>query len=279
MNADKAVILALVGKIARECRFVGIHLAIAMQRPDASLLTGFGEIRSNLSSAIQLVKPGSLPAQETLRMVFPGDQTQRAADTIMELDDGRSKGLATIAAEGGEVVGFRVAFGVPSEIPAMLERLAVPRVTPWEIKAEEREVEGEVIGRASAVAPTAPVWGAEPEQIEVDLGDLEFSLDDLGVGSGEGATETTPPFDWGDGGATESASEPDWDWHPEGEDEPVLGPAAVQDDDDDDWLGDPAPSTRLRLRGDDDEDPFADPPHPPRIIRTEQDEDPFGFGA
>lgn len=178
LNADKAVILAMVGKIARELRFSGIFLAIAMQRPDASLLAGFGEIRSNLTSAVQLVKPGSLPAQETLRMVFPGEQTQAAAEAIMELDDGRSKGLATIAAEGGDVTGFRVAFGVPSEIPGLLESLGVPKPRPWIVKGSDRE---------SSSAPPQQSGVMDLGIIEVSIGDLEApALDDDGAPLPEG---------------------------------------------------------------------------------------------
>ena len=159
LNGDKATILALVGKIARELRFTGIFLAVAMQRPDASLLPGFGEVRSNLPGAVQLIKPGSMPAQETLRMVFPGDQTQAAADTIVELDDGRSLGLALVAAEGGDVTGFRVAFGKPSEIPLLLDDLGIPRVTePW------------VLADGDAASGAAPVR---------DLDTMTPSLDDL----------------------------------------------------------------------------------------------------
>lgn len=182
LNADKATILAVVGKIARELRFTGVFLVIAMQRPDAALLAGFGEIRSNLTSAVQLVKPGSLPAQETLRMVFPGDQTQVAAETIMELDDGFSKGLATIGAEGGDVTGFRVAFGTPTEIPEVLEALGAPKPTRvWSLSDGGKEPqEGDII--------------EPPAQVRT-LGTVEFSLDDLEPGSATEPPGTVPDSD------------------------------------------------------------------------------------
>ena len=184
MNAAKAVILAMVGKIARELRFTGVFLAIAMQRPDASLLAGFGEIRSNLTSAVQLVKPGSLPAQETLRMVYPGEQTQVAADTIMELDDGTSKGLATIAAEGGDVQGFRVGFGTPAEIPVLLEALGVPQPTKWAVTGREPE--------PAPFTPIEPVrlsWGTQTPEPEV----FDVSMDDLVLDDGEDDFAPAPP--------------------------------------------------------------------------------------
>lgn len=178
LNADKAVILAMIGKIARELRFSGIFAAIAMQRPDAAALPGFGEIRSNLTSAVQLIKPGSLPAQETLRMVFPGDQTHVATETIMELDDGSSKGLALIGADGGDVTGFRVAFGVPSEIPAFLEDLGVPKPERWTIEPPESDPEPWTPIQPTTPSP-APVPAVPTVEDVVDLGVVELSLDDL----------------------------------------------------------------------------------------------------
>lgn len=100
-------------------------------------------------------------------MVFPGEQTHAAAETVMELDDGSSKGLATIAAEGGDVQGFRVGFGAPSEIPLVLEALGVPKPTSW------------VIAVPGSTPPEAEVITPPPAPVEVDLGEIEVSLDDL----------------------------------------------------------------------------------------------------
>lgn len=122
-NSQRSIIQNIVGKIAREFRFVGIHLAIAIQRPDAKIISG--ELRSNLTSAVQLIAPGRVPSYDTLAMVLPGDQATLAADLAARLDDGKSKGLALLAAEGGTVQGARVAFAPPKEIPEMLRKIGV----------------------------------------------------------------------------------------------------------------------------------------------------------
>ena len=133
LNTSKAIILSKIGKIARELRFSGIFMVLATQRPDTSQISGFGEIRSNLTSSVQMVKPGSIPAQETLRMIFPGEQTAVAADTFRELDDGATIGLAAYASEGGEVEGFRVAFTQIDAIQPLLESIDIPQPKKWDI--------------------------------------------------------------------------------------------------------------------------------------------------
>lgn len=192
-NAARQILLATVGSIARELRFVGIFLVVATQRPDASQLAGFGEIRSNLTSAVQLIKPGSMPARETLAMVFPGEQAAAAAETIRELDDGVSRGTALVGADGGEVEGFRVGhinlkIG-DMKAPELLRVTGVPEVTPWDVALPERAPrEGEIITPGfdpfaprtvtPAVDPFAtPAAAVVAEPVgEVDV---EFTLDDL----------------------------------------------------------------------------------------------------
>ena len=139
-----------------------------MQRPDTGQLSGFGEIRSNLTSAIQLIKPGSMPASETLRMLFPGEQTHAAAETIKQLDDGSSKGLALVAADGGDVTGFRVAFTPVPEIPGLLEGIDLQRPPQWDLTAL-LETEPEPLTRIEKPKPQTPV----------ETPALEFSLEDL----------------------------------------------------------------------------------------------------
>jgi DNA segregation ATPase FtsK/SpoIIIE-like protein len=122
-NSQRAIVQSVVGRVAREFRFVGIFLSLAIQRPDAKIISG--ELRSNLTSAIQLIAPGRVPSYDTLQMVLPGEQASLAAELAARLDDGKSKGLALLAAEGGTVQGCRVAFAPPKEIPAMLKNIGV----------------------------------------------------------------------------------------------------------------------------------------------------------
>lgn len=119
LNGHKAILSLYVGKIARELRFVGIHLLLAMQRPDAVFFGG-GEGRSNLTSVLQLAKPGSPPSLDAIRMVFTGDSAQEAFETLRALDDGRSRGLGVVAGDGGGVDGVRVAYAPMRDLPGIL---------------------------------------------------------------------------------------------------------------------------------------------------------------
>ena len=124
-NAQRAGIALVVGKLAREARYVGIHLVLAAQRPDARYLDG--ELRSNLTSRVQLCPPGQLPSRIALEMVFDGDQPSQAQAELALLDDGRSRGLGVVASEGGQVCGLRVAWAPPSTLPDRLDAIGVPR--------------------------------------------------------------------------------------------------------------------------------------------------------
>lgn len=115
-------------------------------------------------------------------MVFPGDQTQVAADTIRELDDGESKGLATIAADGGDVQGFRVGFGAPSEILGLLAALGVPEPRKWTITGPEEAPKpfSPIVPSGGPSRPLAPGSAGPTVQPKfVDIGEFELSLDAL----------------------------------------------------------------------------------------------------
>ena len=154
-NAAKANILFYAGKIAREARFVGVHLAIATQRPDAKYLEG--EFRSNLTSGAVLVKPKAPPAPETLRMVFPGTSTEASA--VVEALDNGSKGLALVAAEGGSVSGIKVGFAEAYEIPTILEELGISKPDQW--VSEEPEVAIATTERTDSPTPTRALTESE----------------------------------------------------------------------------------------------------------------------
>lgn len=174
LNVSKALIKAYMGKIARELRFVGIFLQIGTQRPDAAFLGG--EVRSNLTSRVQLSAPGMPPDRTALAMVFDPEVIEAAGEQIHILDDGASPGLAIVAAEGGTARGLRVAYANPSEVPALLDRVGVPRVdAPWDLSGglqlNDRDLE--VIDLDHD--PAAP---AETIDLgEMDLGDLELDDD------------------------------------------------------------------------------------------------------
>lgn len=180
--ATRAGLLIMVGKMARELRFVGIHLMLALQRPDASILSG--ELRSNLTSVVQLAKPGSPPSLDSLRMIFAGEQPQQALDALRALDDGRSRGLAVLAGDGGELTGARIAYAPMREIPDLL---AARGIHPAQ--------------RPPLAAPrsAAPVHGRIIEEIEpaeepeIDLGELDLDLPEVDFFDPTPAPTPTPP--------------------------------------------------------------------------------------
>ncbi|ROR55462.1 hypothetical protein EDD41_2736 [Luteococcus japonicus] len=137
VNGYKAEISEYVGRIAREARFVGVHLALAAQRPDAAIISG--EMRSNLTSVVQLTRPGAVPSREALGMAFTADAVPAAAETLATLDDGKSRGLAVIAADGGGVSGFRVAYAPSQAIAERLEELGVPSPRKLEVAMQQDE--------------------------------------------------------------------------------------------------------------------------------------------
>lgn len=153
-NAQKAVLAELVGRIAREARFVGVFLALAAQRPDAAYLSG--ELRSNLTSAVQLTKPGSPPAREALGMVLSADQVPAALATLAALDDGTSVGLGLIGAEGGGVRGMRVAYTPPRQIGAYLDSIGVPDGRPIRTSGPSRPALSE-----TKSVESEGIWGDE----------------------------------------------------------------------------------------------------------------------
>lgn len=251
INELKALIVMYAGKIARESRFVGIHLAVAMQRPDAALMGG-GEFRSNLTSAIQLVKPGKQPSRDALGMVFAGDELISVTETLSELDDGRSRGLGVMSSDGGEVVGFRVAFTDADEIPGLLEAMGVPYPKPWAIESAVPEEDD-----GSYASAPQPAWAATPAV--VDLGEMEFSLDDLDEAADPAAaapawaaaTEAVPNAD-------DEAQEDEW-----APTQAVPTPRAEPAEDDPFADSAAVPASRIVTAADDD-DPFAAPAAPPK---------------
>ncbi len=165
----KAEISEVIGSIARELRFVGVHLVVATQRPDANVLGG--ELRSNLTSAAQLAKPGKVPARQALAMVFEGDEVDEAEQTLRNLDNGHSRGLAVAAGDGGELSAIRVAYAPMKSLPALLDARGARRVTPWEIDVNSRDTPSdlELPDLFEAFDDDSPAPAGEPFQFSLDL--------------------------------------------------------------------------------------------------------------
>src|SRR5690625_3826229 len=132
-------------------------------------------------------------------MLFHAEVVDAAEEQIGVLDDGQSRGLAVVAAEGGSARGLRVGYAPMREIPAMLHAAGGPEVPePWELAEQVEEAtaatgprEGQVISRGTDTPPA-----------EVDLGEMEIALDDL-----EEVPTTPEPGD-DDGGEEEFDFEP-----------------------------------------------------------------------
>lgn len=172
LATQKSLLSSYIGKIARELRFVGIHLILAMQRPDAAILSG--ELRSNLTSVVQLTKPGTLPSLDAIRMAFPGDLAAEAADTLRQLDDGRSPGLGVIAGDGGKLAAVRVAFAPMKSLPEILDARGARRVDKWALadnaqRLGRRPDQEDPFGDPFADDPFADVFEAAPAPVTFDL--------------------------------------------------------------------------------------------------------------
>jgi hypothetical protein len=168
----KAKIKATVGKIAREARSAGIHLVLALQRPDAAVIGG--SVRENLGSIVQMVVPARPPSPEALRMLFPTDYVQPAMDEIAVLNDGVSPGFALSYIEGGGVQGLRVGFVEPSELAEYPARLGIPLGIPLVLPEAEPAV-GTPVTRKRGTPKLQPA----PAPEIIDIGEFTFDLDDL----------------------------------------------------------------------------------------------------
>jgi hypothetical protein len=113
LNEAKALITLTVGTIAREARFVGIHLAVALQRPDTAAIPGFGEVRSNMTHRLQLFSPTFIPPAITLAMMFESDAVPEVQRLARALSDGISPGLAITLEDGKGPQALRIGFADP----------------------------------------------------------------------------------------------------------------------------------------------------------------------
>lgn len=148
-NAAKATIKAYVGKIAREARFAGIFLQVALQRPDTAIM-GSGELRSNLSFRTQLVPKTATIEDTALRMLFDTEVLDSVRERVGTLADG-TPGLAVVASEGGMAQGVKIPFMLPELIEEALRSHGLqPVETPLRIQS----------------APDSPRPTPSPTQIE-----------------------------------------------------------------------------------------------------------------
>lgn len=190
--ADKAMIRYLLGKLAREARFVGIHLLIGAQRPDADILGG--ELRSNLTSVVQLTKPGAVPSTQALGMVFSPDQVPSAQEALSTLDDGRSRGLAAVAAEGGTARGLRIAYAPMRDLAGLLTERGVPHATPWRVDAMSDTVDTELEAEVVELGTVDIDWGDAFAPAPAASGEIPWDDDDLTPTAHQEMSDLLPDF-------------------------------------------------------------------------------------
>ncbi len=165
--AATSELVLLLGRLARETRYVGIAFLPGLQRPDVAILGGEtgagGELRSNLGWRVQMAPPRNLPSRTAVGMLFSGDATNQALSELARLNDGISPGLGVVWSEGGGVQAVRVAYHPPADIPNLLDRLGVPRHV------------GPLLGDAAtthppAASPSSPVDSPSGPHIYADSG-------------------------------------------------------------------------------------------------------------
>lgn len=263
LNAAKERILMLIGKILRECRFVGVHLLFGTQRFGVQEIgQGAGEMRENMGARIILGRSstGSLAmacadpqdaaaAYEQAHGLAAGDTDPSA--TEREATPGR--GLAEIDGRGH--VALQGAFAPVDELTARLAALGVPSHSGDRRPTvpEKESPFGVVVSKPAHY--TAP---KVVEPVVVDLEPIELDFGDLGLDD-EATTEAVkvPELDWDsvetDAPATVTHAPDGLDW----DDAPVAIPVAAAAYDDDDPFADDSKASPARTVLDD--DPFAGP--------------------
>jgi hypothetical protein len=257
-NAAKERILMFVGKILRECRFVGIHLIFGTQRFGvAEIGQGAGEMRENMGARIVLGRSSTT----SLSMACADPQDAAAAyeqahgfaagdtdpsNTEREAVPGR--GLAEIDGRGH--VALQGAYAPVDELIARLEQLGVPSH-----RGDRRPTVPEK-EPAFGVVEQKPAFHKPAETAVVDLGEIELNLSDFDLDDDSipAAPPVEPELDWDDDTAAATpTSEPEM----ERDNEPEFAPVAAQGaEDDDPFAGEAKPATRPVPE---DDDPFAGP--------------------
>ncbi|MCO4263720.1 FtsK/SpoIIIE domain-containing protein [Pseudarthrobacter sp. MDT3-26] len=261
MNSSKELILMYVGKILRECRFVGIHLIFGTQRFGVQEIgQGAGELRENMPARIILGRTST--SSLAMACADPQDAAeayeiahgfatadQDPSDTEREATPGR--GLAEIDGRGH--VALQGAYAPENELVERLVALEVPRY-----EGDRRPIVLERESPFGTVEP-APTYFKPVENEVVDLEEMALSLDDLEEDST--MVETLVEI-------------PELDWSAAFETDAPDAPAPA----DPDWDEPPAAAPATPAWHDEDDDPFADKPARPetRVAVPDEDDDPFG---
>jgi len=175
LNNDKSRIMAIIGKIARELRFVGVHLVFGTQRFSvADIGDGAGGLRENLGVRILLGRASNT----AIDMAFADSSDAMAAyaqahGVAASADPGKGAekrpGRGVCEIDGMITTAFQGSFATTDELVAALRARGV-------IKADSdgrpRLVETPVVGGVPELTPVAPAAAV------VELGEMAFELED-----------------------------------------------------------------------------------------------------
>jgi len=184
LNADKSRIMAVIGKIARELRFVGVHLVFGTQRFSvADIGDGAGGLRENLGVRILLGRASNT----AIDMAFADSSDAMAAyaqahGVAASADPGKGAekrpGRGVCEIDGMITTAFQGSFATHEELVAALRARGIAKA---DSDGRPRLVETPVVGGVPELMPLAPAAAV------VDVGEMEFTFEDEG--------ETTPADD------------------------------------------------------------------------------------
>ncbi len=192
LNNDKSRIMAIIGKIARELRFVGIHLVFGTQRFSvADIGDGAGGLRENLGVRILLGRASNT----AMTMAFADAEDAGvafaqahgvAATADPERGAEKRPGRGVCEIDGMLTTAFQGSYATHDELVAALRARGV---TKSDSDGRPRLVETPVVGGVPELTPVQPVAGV------VELAEMEFSFEE---DEPENALPPADDDDWAD---------------------------------------------------------------------------------
>lgn len=156
LNADKARIMALIGKIARELRFVGIHLVFGTQRFSVQDIgDGAGSLRENLGVRILLGRASNTAIGMAFADAEDAGQAYAQAHGVAATADAgkgaeKHPGRGVCEIDGMLTTAFQGSFATHDELVAALRARGIAKT---DSDGRPRLVETPVVAGAPPVQP------------------------------------------------------------------------------------------------------------------------------
>jgi len=192
LNNDKSRIMALIGKIARELRFVGVHLVFGTQRFSiADIGDGAGGLRENLGVRILLGRASNIAIDMAFADSSDAGQAYAQAHGVIATGDpgkGAEKhpGRGVCEIDGMITTAYQGYYATHDELVAALRARGVIKT---DSDGRPRLVETPVVGGVPELMPLAPAAAV------VDVGEMAFTFDD---GDEPGVTPAGDDDGWAD---------------------------------------------------------------------------------